>query len=171
MNEIDSRKRATEYCRALNRETDFDSLLGTGQEGYVWRTNDNSAIKVFDRVVNFDRELACYQILSTHQISDIDGFAVPEMLQFDSDLRVIEMSIVAAPYILDFGKCYVGRPPDFPPDVMEAYEREREEWFEGNWPMVQSALWTLETLGIFYNDARPGNIDCTGHPESKQTGL
>ena len=161
-----SRSRATEYCSSRHSLPDFDNLLGTGQEGFVWRTDQDSAIKVYDRFANFERELRCYEILKRNGIFEIDGFTIPELLGYDADLLVLEMSIVAPPYILDFGKAYVGSKPEFPTEVMEDYDAEREDWFEGNWPLVQSALSSLEVYGIYYSDARPGNINCADHPRA-----
>ncbi|MEM8912921.1 MAG: hypothetical protein AAGC97_14230 [Planctomycetota bacterium] len=77
------------------------------------------------------------------------------------------MTIVAPPFILDFGKAYIHRRPDFDAIVMEEYRQERREWFEGNWDLVESAVSGLEALGIYYWDARPGNIDCRNHPSAK----
>jgi RIO-like serine/threonine protein kinase len=33
---------------------EFGNPLGIGQEGIVWKTNRETAIKVFDRIGNFD---------------------------------------------------------------------------------------------------------------------
>ena len=154
------------YGLRTHVEIDFQTLLGTGQEGFVWKTARNSAIKVFERQGNFDRELQCYKILQDLAINDINGFTVPELYGSDSELRVIEMSIVAAPFLLDFGKAYVGCPPEFSSEVMDDYNTEREELFEGNWDLVQSAIGRLRSYGIYYSDARPGNINCFGHPRA-----
>jgi hypothetical protein len=169
MNEQDSRDRALAYCHANDRLPDFANLLGTGQEGFVWKTSENSAIKVFDRSRNFETELACYEILGGHNVTEIEGFTIPLLIGSDATLRVIEMSIVAPPYILT-GKAYINFPPDFSPEVLEEYQSEREEWFEGNWDLVQSAVGSLEGYGIFYWDARPGNINCKNHPEAIANG-
>lgn len=157
------------YGLANDTTVDFHSLLGTGQEGYVWKTDRDSAIKVFDRANNFDRELGCYEILAGLQVSEINGFTVPELIGSDASLRIVEMSIVSPPYILDFGKAYIGRPPDFSSDQMAEYDAEREEWFEGNWDLVQSAVLLLRSYGIYYWDARPGNINCRNHPDAVRT--
>ena len=63
-----------------------------------------------------------------------------------------------APYILDFAKVRLDRPPDFSEDVLEDAERRGVEQFEHNWPKVKSLLATLESYQIYYLDARPGNI-------------
>ncbi len=83
---------------------DFGNPLGIGQEGIVWKTNRETAVKVFDRIGNFDREVACYLKLKERDVYEIAGFTVPRLIDFDSEFHVVEMSIVAPPYLLDFGK-------------------------------------------------------------------
>ncbi len=158
--------RATSYGEANNIVVDFANLLGTGQEGYVWKTNRNTAVKVFDLKKNFDTELGCYEILEENDVRDILGFAIPQYVNCDHDLMIVEMSIVSSPYILDFGKAYLRKRPDFSPEVLHDYEKEREDWFEGNWDLVSSAIAVLERFEIYYMDARPGNINCDNHPHS-----
>jgi hypothetical protein len=158
-------QRAKEYCISRHCEPLFNSQLGWGQEGYVWETSRRSAIKVYrdNGETNFNREFRCYSILSENDITEVHGFNVPQMIDCESRLLVIELTIVTAPYILDFGKANF-RPHDFSDEVMEDYESDREELFEGNWLRVSNALSSLERFGIFYNDARPGNINCDGLP-------
>lgn len=167
MNQLTPRDRATAYCRKVDSSPDFANLLGTGQEGSVWPTSNGTAIKVFDRERNFNSELRCYQILEEHGVFEIAGFTIPHLVASDARLLVVEMSIVAPPFILDFGKAYVHRRPDFDAATMEYYEQERIEMFEGNWDLVRSAVSSLERFGIYYWDARPGNIDCRNHPLAK----
>lgn len=164
----DSKKRASEYCRSRSIDADFDNLLGTGQEGYIWKTTpSDSAIKVYDKLGNFEREIECYRILDEHNVAVIEGFNVPQLLGNDESLRVIEMTIVSAPYILDFGKAYVHQRPDcYTPEQLAEADALSEELFEGNWTLVESAIHKLECIGIYYVDANPRNIDCTGHPKA-----
>ncbi|QDT08108.1 hypothetical protein [Planctomycetes bacterium K23_9] len=164
MNELTPEERASEYCEKRDSRPDFDNLLGTGQEGSVWPTTNKTAIKVFDREQNFNSELGCYEILAEHGVFEIDGFTIPHLIGSDRELLIVEMTIVAPPFILDFGKAYINCRPDFDDSVMEYYEQERTEMFEGNWDLVDSAVSSLEQFGIFYWDARPGNIDCRNHP-------
>lgn len=168
MNRDDSKKRATIYCKSTGKKPDFDNLLGKGEEGFVWRTNQDSAIKVYDagRLRNFTTELTCYEILEENQVSEIEGFTVPHLLGRSEELLVIELSIVSAPYVLDFGKAYINFPPDFSAEVLADYDAEREEMFEGNWDLAQSAIGALQWYGIYYSDARPSNINCNGHPKA-----
>lgn len=95
----DALKRADRYAANRGIIVDFDRRLGVGQEGFVWKTNRESAIKVFDRFENFEREKSCYEILQQRRIIEIRGFSIPTFLDCDETLRVLEMSIVSPPYI------------------------------------------------------------------------
>lgn len=125
-------ERASAYCEKFDSFPDFDNLLGTGQEGSVWPTANDTAIKVFDREQNFNSELGCYQILQENNVFEIDGFTIPHLIGSDKELLVVEMSIVSPPFILDFGKAYINRRPDFDEAVIEYYRQERSEMFEEN---------------------------------------
>ncbi len=164
MNSDDSVIRANEYGRARGILIDFDNPLGIGQEGMVWKTNRETAIKVFDRIENFSREVACYTILRERDIYDVAGFTVRKLIEEDHELRVVEMSIVSAPYLLDFGKSWVGRRPDYSSEQWEEYEEGRKELFGANWDLVGSAMSVLKRYGFCYIDASPNNINCHNHP-------
>ena len=96
--------------------------------------------------------------LKSLEVSEIHGFAVPRLLDYDDSLRAIEMEIVAPPYVLDFAGARLDSPPNFPVDVMEEWEREKEEQFEGNWPVVRSVMAEFESMGIYLGDIHGGNI-------------
>jgi len=91
-------------------------------------------------------------------ISNIEGFAIPRLIDFDDDLLVVEMDVVSPPFLLDFAKAYLDGPPDFSPEVMADWEEQQMEWFGDRWPQVRSVLYSLERLAIYYRDVRPGNI-------------
>ena len=62
------------------------------------------------------------------------------------------------PYIIDFAKVRIDRPPDFSDDVLAEQERSGVELFGHHWPEVQVLLDHLESLQIYYLDPKPGNI-------------
>ena len=68
------------------------------------------------------------------------------------------MTIVARPFILDFAKVYLDRPPDYSPEVLADDEERNSEVFEERWREVKSLLWALRQYGIYYMDPKPGNI-------------
>jgi hypothetical protein len=73
------------------------------------------------------------------------------------------MSIVQPPYLLDFGKVYFDAPPTNVYDnaQLKTAEAEARANFGSNWPTVSRLLYALqETVGIWYVDPKPANIDC-----------
>jgi hypothetical protein len=78
-------------------------------------------------------------------------------------LLVIEMQTVSPPYVLDFASAYLDNPPSYLHDVndehvMENWEAEKQEQFEGRWPEVQSLISAFRGYGIYLGDVKPGNI-------------
>ena len=125
----------------------------------MWATNEETAIKVFERHENYNRELACYERLLESDTSYLDDFSVPSLIDQDFELLAIEISIVRPPYLLDFGKSYLDKPPDFSPEVLADWEAEKSALFEpGQWDQVKSLIGQLRSLGIYYFDAKPANI-------------
>lgn len=163
MDNDDLEIRARNYGGSRGILIEFGNPLGVGQEGSVWKTDRESAVKVFDRIRNFDREVACYLKLKERDIDEIAGFTVPTLIDFDRDYLVVEMSIVSPPYLLDFGKSSLSR-PDYTPEQWAEYEEEKSSLFDGNWALVQSALSALKMYGIWYIDPTPNNINCETHP-------
>lgn len=81
----------------------------------------------------------------------------------DDSLMVLEMTIVTAPYLLDFGKVWIDRPPPYYFDAqrMNNAQADARDLFGNFWPDVQVALYQLRRkYGIYYADPRPGNINC-----------
>jgi hypothetical protein len=91
-------------------------------------------------------------------IIEVEGHHVPEMIDFDDELLALELTVVARPFVLDFGGAYLDNPPDYSEDVLEQWERDKEEQFEENWPHAASILETLKSYGIYVADVNPGNI-------------
>lgn len=107
----------------------------------------------------YSTELACYRLLQERQILEINGYAVPQLIDFDAGLRVIEITIVAPPYVIDFGKAYLASaPPDFSPEVISEWLAEKEELYGDRWPEIRSVLARLRLIGIFHLDPKPHNI-------------
>jgi hypothetical protein len=168
MNNDDLEIRARDFGRSRGILIDFDNPLGTGEEGSVWKTNRETAVKVFDRIKNFNREIACFKKLMERDVYEVAGFTVPRLIDFDPEFLVIEMSIVSPPYLLDFGKSWMTR-PDYTSEQWAEYEEEKSSLFDGNWELVQSALSALKRYGIWYVDPTPNNINCEKHPLAVKT--
>ncbi len=133
-------------------------FLGDGNDGAVWESSRNTAVKVLERPDSYQRERDAYLRLGDHDVTEIEGFAVPTLIEHHDSLQVVEMTMVFPPCVLDFAKSYVDRPPDYPVEAISDWEAETAERFGEKWPTVQSILGWLRTYGIHYFDARPGNI-------------
>src|SRR5439155_6522012 len=136
---------------ASRHQLQLAERLGFGIHGIIFVAEDNSkagktAIKVHSSVEPYLRERAAYERLKDACVSDILGFNVPQPVRFDDELRVIEMSIVTRPFLLDFAGAWLDAPPDFPDETWVEWEAEKREQFDAHWPKVQAVLGALEAL-------------------------
>jgi hypothetical protein len=138
----------------------LEDRLGSGVDGIVFRSDRPSAVKIFGHGDAFRRELACYQRLSEHSVLDIEGHRVPQLLDRDDSLLVIEMTVVQPPFLLDFAGSYLDEGPDFPEEVMAQWHEEKMEQFgAARWERVQLVLAVLRgRYRIHLLDVNPGNI-------------
>ena len=60
---------------------------------------------------------------------------------------------------LDFAKAHIDRKPDFSEEVMNDWESEGIENFGDRWSDVKAVVYELRKFGIYYYDAKPGNIN------------
>jgi hypothetical protein len=164
MSDPQSRERAQRYAEAKGVGIDWEHPIGSGNDGAVWRTTTHNAVKVFFREDTYERELAAYQRLRSRNVLQIKQFNIPRLVDFDDSLLIIEMQIVAPPYLLDFGKAYVDFRPEYSQDALDCWEEQYKElWGEERWKEVRRALATLTLVGIYYQDPTPRNIhfgDC-----------
>ena len=151
-------QRVEQYALRYKLVVDLNTKLGQGTDGAVWATDRDTAVKAFDRPATYATERNCYLRLQERHITQINGFTVPQLEGFDDSLLVVEMSIVSPPFLLDFGKAYIDHRPDYSEEAIADDEAFRQELFEDRWPIVESILNRLEGMGIYYVDARPGNI-------------
>jgi hypothetical protein len=91
-------------------------------------------------------------------VTYIRDAAVPELIGYDDELWVIEMTIVTRPFVLDFAGAYLDYPPDYSDEVMEEWHADKREQFGSRWPDVQAILRELESYGVFMADVNPGNV-------------
>lgn len=152
--------RARKYADSKDIAIHFQSRLGFGSDGYVWKSSRGSAIKACMRPDSYAIERSCYQRLKEAGVTSLKGLNVPELIDFDDALMVIEMGIVDEPYFLDFGKAYLDHPPDYwsDPQMVQNFHAEKSRLFGKNWKVVDSAMSWLRKLGIYYVDPRPGNV-------------
>ena len=150
-------ERANQYAAEQGRT--LIGQLGYGYDGSVFATERQSAIKVlrFERL--YQRERDVYLRLRSEAIIDIAGFSVPQLIHHDDRLWVVEMGIVAPPFVLDFAGAYLDRRPDYPDDVMEEWQQEKLEQFgTERWDVVQLVMAHFARMGIYLADVKPGNI-------------
>jgi hypothetical protein len=160
MNEILTRN-ARLY--ATRHQLELGEPLGSGKDGIVLagkRKSEpaNVAIKVLRFPEAYMRERLVYERLRDAQVTSVLGFRVPQLIGVADELRVIEMTIVARPFVLDFAGAYLDVRPEFPEEVWTNWEAEKREQFEKRWPAVQAILDGFEEFGIYLLDVTPGNI-------------
>lgn len=137
--------------------------LGFGVHGIVLVAKNQtgpgrSAIKIHEREAPYQRERDVYLRLREHEVCQIQGCHVPQLLRFDNQLWVIEMEVVARPFVLDFAGAYLDQPPDYPAEVLADWHEEKQEQFGERWTDVQAILAALKRYGIHMVDISPGNI-------------
>jgi len=152
---------------AARYQLEFAETLGSGKDGIVLVAKYKAkpadvAIKLFRLPDAYRREKQTYQRLESLCVTTVLGFNVPQLLRFDDELRVLEMTIVKRPFILDFAGAYLDRRPEFSPDVWVQWEVEKREQFEGHWPTVEKILSEFEAMGVYLLDASPANISFGG---------
>ena len=148
---------------AARRRLEIAETLGSGKDGIVLVGKLNAkpakvAIKVLRFEESYLREKQAYVRLAENRVPNVLGFSVPEMLGFDDGLRVLEMTIVTRPFVLDFAGAYLDHRPDFSEEIWADWEAQKREQFEGRWPQVQAILDEFQQLGIYLLDVSPANI-------------
>jgi hypothetical protein len=117
-----------------------------------------TAIKAHERERFYLKERKVYQRLQQFEVTHIRNAEVPQLVGFDDELWVIEMTIVSRPFVLDFAGAYLDFPPDYSEEVMAEWEADKREQFGSRWPEAQAIVNELESYGIFMADVNPGNI-------------
>ena len=148
---------------AARRQLQLAERLGFGVHGMIFVAEDKSkggktAVKAHREAGPYRRECEVYGRLKRAGVTELLGFHVPQFIRADYDLRVIEMSIVTRPFVLDFAGAYPDAPPDFPAETWIEWEAGKRELFEERWPMVEKILSALEELDIYMVDVSPSNI-------------
>ena len=153
-------ERLSQYLRS--RGLTAGLLLGGGKDGDVYRTNRPSAVKLHRVAEVYRRERDCYFRLGDVGLTEIEGLALPEMVGYDNDLLVIEMTIVARPFLLDFASGYLDDPPDWPEEVMAQWHEDLRERFDERYDDVLDVLAELESqAGIHLFDVHADNLKFT----------
>jgi hypothetical protein len=168
MSAMDAKVRAKIYAERNEIDVNFDEPLGDGTDGIVLATDRNSAVKVLRNFDNYSRELRAYQRLKALEVRCVDGLNVPALVDYDDGLLIVEMDIVKAPYLLDFGKAYTDESTPFDEEQLAAYQASLRDFFrKDDLPRVRKIYRILAGLGIIYLDAKPQTSACGAMPTSE----
>ena len=102
--------------------------LGAGKDGGVWPTDRTTAVKIHERAESYRAERNAYIRFRDVGLTDVNGFAVPELVGHDDDLLAIEMTMVSPPFVVDFASVVLDIDPELIEDeghTLEDMVRER----------------------------------------------
>jgi hypothetical protein len=148
---------------AVRHQLQLAERLGFGIHGIIYVAENKSgggktAVKVHRESEPYHREREVYERLREIGVTTIRGFNVPQLLRTDDELRIIEMTIVTRPFVLDFAGAYLDAPPEFSEEIWADWEAGKQEQFDARWPEVQAVLAALEQWDIYMVDVSPSNI-------------
>ena len=152
---------------AARHRLELTERLGFGIHGIIFVAGNKSeggrtAVKVHRETEPYLRERDAYERLKQAGVTEVLGFNVPQFIRADDDLRVIEMSIVTRPFVLDFAGAYLNAPPHFSAEIWADWEAGKREQFDDRWPEIQTVLAALEEWDIYMVDVSPSNIAFLG---------
>ena len=159
-------RRANEYT--LLHDLTLGDELGAGVHGIVFATECQSefaarpvqsAVKVHRSETGYLRERDVYHRLQSHQVSNVRGCNVPQLLRYDDSRWVIEMTVVARPFLLDFAGALLDFPPDFSDEVRTDWLAEKREQFGDTAGRKLRRYWRhWKYNGVFMLDVSPANV-------------
>jgi len=147
---------AIRYAERYSIGLDLQTPLGHGTDGSVWKSSRRSAVKALSHANNYMQERECYQRFFAAGVTHLLGFSIPRLLAFDDELQIIEMTLVNAPFILDFAKAYIDTPPDFSQEVWQEWDEQGKELFETRWNEVRKLISALRQFGIYHLGCEAG---------------
>jgi hypothetical protein len=147
---------AAAHGHTIGRQLGF-GIHGTVFE-LIYESNSAAAVKIHSSFDPYSRERDSYERLMAAHVQNIRGFKVPQLIQWDDELLALEMTIVKAPYVLDFAGAFLDFPPEFADEVWADWNRKNQEQFGDDWPEAQVILAELEEFGIYMLDPSPSNI-------------
>lgn len=130
-------------------------------QGIVFSTNRESAVKVHAQEIAYKRERNVYLRLQEHKVNELHGLIIPNLLDYDDQRKIIEMTVVSPPFIVDFGGAYLDNYPEHASskDARMIWESEKQEQFGSRWKAVKTILNDFDKLyGVCIVDVNPGNI-------------
>ncbi len=149
---------------AFAAEHGFELLgrLGFGQDGSVYRTSEETALKVFAEERLFVAEWEAYLLIEEAGVESVAGHAIPRLLRTDFGRWILHLDLVFPPFVLDFARVSLHERSEtkWPPDVwaerMAAWEKR---FTAAQWPVVLDVRETLgAATGVWLEDLHAGNI-------------
>lgn len=140
--------------------------FGWGFDGFVFPTSRMTAVKVFDNAATYQNELSVYLRLLEHNVVNVLGFAVPRLVNWDDDRRIIEMTSVNPPFIVDFAHANLTSPLTSPMKTSGGQKKQSCLKTPHHFAIAHELFYALQQYGIFYYDIAPRNIDFKGHPRA-----
>src|SRR5262245_27309443 len=103
---------------AQHNQLELREQLGRGVHGIVFVARSQvkrgrSAVKAHEAETPYVRERNVYLRLQQEKIKKIAGCHVPQLLGWDNELWVINITVVKRPFVLDFAGAYLDQAPDF----------------------------------------------------------
>ncbi len=161
------RQKAEQYAKSRCFNLLNQDCLGYGTDGAVWETDRETIVKAIERPQVYRNERDCYRRFHERGVTEIAGFGVPELADFDDQLQVIEMTFVDPPRVLDFGKVKIDSLPPYHDDS-RVLANARAKWsadFGEDWSSVAMLLHVLwKDFGIYYADPSTNNV-LKKHPD------
>ena len=148
---------------ASRRGLDLAEKLGSGKDGIVLVGKRKAqagkvAVKALRWPEAYERERRVYERLEHAAVSTVMGFNVPQLVGSEDGLRILEMTIVERPFVLDFAGAHLDARPAFSEEIWADWEADKREKFEDRWPEVRRILDAFEELGVHLLDVSPSNI-------------
>jgi hypothetical protein len=157
-------QRAARVAQRYFGTTEPPVRLGWGISGYVYLSPDlRTAVKIHRRQESFARELEVYRRLRHLRINGLHGLTIPKLRGHRTDLKLIRMDFVSAPYLLDFAGVRFD-PPDFSADTMTSWHASIQEFFGPNAWIAHAVYESLAQHDLYYMDFRPSNLNLRGLP-------
>ncbi|MBX3451461.1 MAG: hypothetical protein KF777_17970 [Planctomycetaceae bacterium] len=149
-------ERAEQYVKIHSAK--IDKRLGWGQDGWVFATDTGSAIKVFKYEKQYRQELQVYLRLTEREVTVVHGFQIPSLINHHDELLIVEISLVAPPFVLDFATASLDQDTLRTRDDYEEWLELKKEIFGTDWPVVRRVLSAFRSHGVFLVDVHRDNI-------------
>ena len=148
--------------------------LGFGQDGSVYRTSDETAVKVFAEERLFFAEWEAYLRIEEAGLTTAAGHAIPGLRKADFGLWVLHLDLVYPPFVLDFARVSLGARSErrWPPHVWAERVAAWERRFpRAHWPRVLEVREALgAAAGVWLEDLHPGNVRFEDSDEAGPSG-